>query len=176
MTYNEELNKCLAAIKDGDQTKFYDLNTLTYAPLLKVAKSYLVNKSDAEDVIADLHYRLIMYADRYDKSRDAYDYLWQIVKNRAYDYNKKHLRENTVDLSDFEIGDIDDYKERSNTKIDISEALRKVGNINTLIIIWTYRDDLTQEEIGKRLNISRSAVCQRLSKTLVKLRKYLKKY
>ena len=176
MTYNERLNECLAAIKNGDETKFYDLNLLTYARLLNVAKSYLVNKSDAEDVISDLHYRIYKYAEKYDTSRDAYDYLWQIVKNRAYDYNKKHLRENTVDLNDFEIGDIDKEKERTITKIDITEALKKVGHINALIIIWTFRDDLTQEEIGERLKISKSAVCQRLSRTISKLRNYLKKY
>lgn len=176
MTYNEELNECLTAIKNGDETKFYDLNRLTYARLLNVAKRYLTNKSDAEDVISDLHMRIYKYADHYDTSRDAYDYLWQIVKHRAYDYNKKHLRECTVDLGEFEIGDIDNQKERSITKIDLSEALKKVGHINALIVIWTYRDDLTQEEIGKRLKISKSAVCQRLSRTIKKLRIYLKKY
>ena len=174
MTYNEMLNECLAAIKRGDQTKYSELHHLTYGPLLSVAKSYLIDKSCAETVMSDLYYKIYLYADRYDTSKDALSYLWQIVKNKAFDYNKKYLKNNTVNIDDIPIFDKIDPYERAESRIDVSKALKRVGNTNAMIVIWTYRDGLTQEEIGKRLRITKSAVCQRLSKTMEKLSEYLK--
>ena len=176
MTYKEKLNECLAAIKHGDQTRYQEFHDLTYGPFLNVARSYLMNKSDATAIMSDLYLRIIYYADKYDTSRDAYTYIWQIVKNRAYDSNKKHLKENTVNIDEVPIIDNIDYFERADIRMDIVRALNCVGHINALIVVWTYRDGLTQTEIGKRLKISASAVCQRLSKTLEKLKIYLKNH
>ena len=174
MTYNEKLNECLAAIKKGDQTKYHDLHNLTYGPLLNVAKSYLIDKSYAETVMSDLYYKIYLYAARYDTSKDARSYLWQIVKNKAFDYNKQHLKHKVVNIDEIPIFDKIDNYERAEARIDIAEALNHVGHTNAMIVIWTYRDGLTQEEIGHRLRISKSAVSQRLSKTLGKLSDYLK--
>lgn len=174
MTYNERLNECLAAIKRGDETKYYELHQLTYGPLMNVAKSYLIDKSYAETVMSDLYYKIYLYADHYDTSKDAKNYLWQIVKRKAFDYNRKCVNNKTVNIDDFPIFDNVDQFDRVNARIDIAKALKRVGAINAMIIQWTYRDGLTQEEIGKRLNMSKSAVCQRLNKTINKLSEYLK--
>ena len=174
MTYNERLNECLAAIKNGDKTKYYELHHLTYALLINVARSYLIDKSYAETVMSDLYYRIYIYADRYDTSKDAKSYLWQIVKNKAFDYNRKNLKNNTINIDDVPVFDNIDQFERANARMDILRALKRVGHTNALIVVWTYRDGLTQEEIGLRLNISKSAVSQRLGKTMEKLHEYLK--
>ena len=174
MTYNERLNECLAAIKHGDQTKYNDLHHLTYGPLMNVAKSYLIDKSYADTVMSDLYYRIYLYADRYDTTKDAKSYLWQIVKHKAFDYNKMCFKNNTVNIDDLPIFDQIDPYERANDRIDVAKALKRVGHTNAMIVIWTYRDGLTQEEIGQMLKITKSAVCQRLSKTIEKLSEYLK--
>ena len=174
MTYNEQLNECLAAIKRGDETKYCELHHLTYGPLIRVAKSYLIDKSYAEAVVSDLYCRIFRYADRYDTSKDALAYLWQIVKHIAFDYNKKHRRDDWINIEDIPIADSIDSYELANARIDIERALKRVKDTDRLIIIWTYKDRLTQEEIGKRLGISKSAVNQRLKKTLKKLSEYLK--
>lgn len=175
MTYNEKLNECLTAIKNGDETKYAELHHLTYGPLISVAKSYLIDKSYAETVMSDLYYKIFLYADRYDPSKDAGAYLWQIVKNKAFDYNNEYLKNNTVNIDDLAIADKIDQFEIADARIDISKALQRVGRKNAMIVIWTYRDGLTQEEIGERLKITKSAVCQRLSKTMKKLAEYLKR-
>ena len=174
MTYDEKLNECLAAIKHGDKTKYFDLHHLTYGPLKNVAKSYLIDKSYADTVMSDLYFRIYLYADNYDTSKDAKTYLWQIVKNKAFDYNKQRLKSKTINIEDVPIFDKNDQYERVETRIDVSKALKRVGHTNAMIVVWTYRDGLTQEEIGKRLRMTKSAVCQRLSKTMDKLSEYLK--
>lgn len=174
MTYNEKVNECLAAIKNGDHTKFSELYYLTYARLKSVAQSYLINKSQAEYVLSDVYQRIHIYADRYNTSKSAITYLWQIVKNRAFDYNRQLLKNKTVSLDEIEIAEKIDPFELENAKIDIAKALTKLDPTNALIIVWTYRDGLTQDEIGERLKITKSAVCQRLSKSRKKLFEYLK--
>ena len=174
MTYKEQLNECLAAIKHGDATKYYELHHLTFGPLTSVAKIYLIDKSYAESVVSDLYEKLYRYADRYDTSKDAFNYLWQIVKNRAFDYNKKHRKDNWINIEDLPICDNVDPYEISNARMDIEMALQSVKDPDRLIVRWTYIDGVTQDEIGKRLGISKSAVCQRLKKTMAKLHEYLK--
>lgn len=174
MTYNEELNKCLAAIKNGDEKQFEELHRLTYAPLLNVAKSYLIDKSYAEAVVNDLYYKIYRYAARYDTSRDALAYLWQIVKNKAFDYNRKHKKDKWINIDDIQISDFFDPYELVNAKIDLERALARLKMKERLIVLWTYTDGLTQEEIGKLLDVSKSAVNQRLKKIKSKLREFLK--
>ena len=174
MTYNEELNQCLAAIKNGDETQFADLHRLTYGPLKNVAKSYLIDKSYADAVVNDLYYKIYRYAARYDTSRDALTYLWQIVKNKAFDYNRRYKKDKWINIDDIPISDIIDPYELVNVKIDLERALGRLKMKEQLIIIWTYTDGLTQEEIGKRLDVSKSAVNQRLKKIKNKLREFLK--
>ena len=174
MTYKEQLSECLAAIKRGDHTKYNELHHLTYAPLIRVAQSYLIDKSYAETVISDLYLRIYLYADRYDTSKDALTYLWQIVKNKAFDYNKQYLKNNCINIDDIPIFDKTDQYEQAEARIDVAKALKRVGHTNAMIVLWSYRDGLTQEEIGEMLGISKSAVCQRMGKIMKKLSEYLK--
>ena len=168
MTYKEKLNQCMAAIKNGDESQFEELHRLTFGPLVNVAKRYLIDKSDAELVVQDLYLKLYKYADRYDTSRDALAYLWQILKNLAFDYNKKHRKDKWINIEDLQLTDLIDPYEIINAKMDFERALMRVKMKDRLIILWTI-EGLTQEEIGKRLDISKSAVNQRLKK----LREYL---
>ena len=174
MTYNERLSKCLEAIKRGDQTKYQELHEMTFGPLINVAKMYLIDNSHAKAVVLDLYYKIYLYADRYDASKDALSYLWQITKNIAFDYNKRYKKDNWISIEELQIADAIDPYDIVNARIDIQRALSRVRMRDRLIIIWTFRYRLTQEEIGNRLGITKSAVNQRLKKTLNKLREYLK--
>ena len=171
MEFHELLNECLAAIKNGDETKFYDLVQLTYGPLKSVAKRYLNNESHARAVVSEVYEKIYRYAARYDTSKKAFTYLWQIVKHKAYDYNKKE-KHKTVNIDDISLFDQTDHYERVDTKMDVERAVTLLKNPDKQIVEWTFNHDMTQEEIAQRLGISKSAVCQRLSKAKKKLSKY----
>lgn len=174
MTYQERLNECMAAIKKGDHTKFYELQQISYGPLISVAKIYLLDKSYAKAVVTDLYTRIWRYADHYDETRDAQAYLWQIVKRRAYDYNKRFCKSKTVNVDDIQLSDKIDQFERVEARIDFIRALKRIGPDDAILFLWFYNDGFTQEEIGKMLKVTRSAVCQRLNKIKAKLSEYLK--
>lgn len=173
MTQREQLNECLAAIKNGDASKFYELNQLAFGPLMSVAKRYLNNHSYAESVVQDMLCSIFLYADHYDPKRDAYAYLWQIVKRKAYDCNERHKREKWISIDEIPIGGMFDPSERVVAKIDAERALQTLRTTDRLIVQWLKAGE-TQEEIGRRLGISKSAVNQRLNKIKKKLFEYLK--
>lgn len=170
-----EVTECLTAIKKGDQTKFDRLCRLTYAPLNRLAKLYLIDKSYAEDAVADVYLNICLYADSYTIGRNAYTYLWQIVKNNAYNYNKDYLKHHSLSIEDINVCDEKDQFEKVISDIDFDIACKHVGYTNAMILFWTYRDELTQEVIGEMLGVTKSAVNQRLKGSLKKLLKYYKK-
>ena len=174
MTYNETLNEYLAAIRDGDETKFNDFVSFTYGPFLNVAKMYLFDKSEAESVMTDVYLKLYRYADRYDTSRNAKSYIWQIVKNKAIDYNKQRYKHQAINIEDIPVMDNVDHYDRAITRADLLNALSKIEPKNAWIFVWVCMQDHTQDEVAEKLNISKSAVSQRLTKTKKKLSEYLK--
>ena len=175
--FHEEVTECLLAIKNDDETQFERLCNLTRPPLLRLAKRYLRNDSFYEDVVSEVYINIVKYAASFNPSKenDGFSYLWTIVRNNASDINKDILKHQAANIDDISIFDKGDQFERANLKMDINNALKKVGYINAMIILWTYKDDLKQEEIAEMLGISKSAVSQRLTKTKEKLRKLLRK-
>ena len=169
-----EVSECLAAIKNGDETRFERLCKLTNGPLQSVAKRYLVDKSCCEDVVSEVYLNIVKYVDKYTPGRNGFTYLWQIVKNKAFDCNDDYLKHTIVNI-DIVCHDTNDEFEESTSQIDLALALKTVGHKNAAIIMWTFKDGLTQEEIGNLLGISKSAVNQRLKSSLKKLLKYYKK-
>lgn len=174
MTYNERLKEYLTAIKNGDETKFNEFVTFTYGLFLNVAKMYLFDKTEAESVMSDVYLKIYLYADRFDASKNAKAYIWEIVKNKAIDYNQQRYKHQAVNLEDIPTVDNVDHFERAITRADLINALKKVDKQNAWIFVWVYIQGHTQDEVAQKLNISKSAVSQRLSKTKKKLSEYLK--
>lgn len=170
-----EVTDCMAAIKNGDQSQYERLCHLTYAPLCMLAKRYLVNKSDYQDAVADVYLNLCLYAKSYTVGRNGYYYLWEIVKHNAYDYNRDYIKNHPVIIEKIDASDPDNQYEKIISDMDFDIALEKVGYTNAMILLWTFRDGLTQEQIGDLLCVTKSAVNQRLKKSLEKLSKHYKK-
>ena len=171
-----EVTECLAAIKRGDETQYDRLCELTYSPLQYVAKKYLYDKSLCRDVVSEVYINIIKYIKKYNPRKNGYNYLWQIVKRKAYDCNDDYKRQTIINVDIVGGSDNNNQFENTISQIDLELALKVVGHINTSIIMWTYQDDMTQEEIGDLLQMTKSAVNQRLKKSMEKLSNYYKKH
>ena len=173
--FTQEVTECLLAIKNDDQTQFERLLKLTYAPLMNLAGRYLMNDSFCDDVVSEVYTNIVKYAGSFRPSDegDGFRYLWSIVRNNAVDHNKDVLKHQAVNIQDVSVFDKKDQFERVNLKMDISSALKKLDYKDAMIIIWTFNYDLTQEQIGDMLGMSKSAVSQRFTKAKEKLKKLL---
>lgn len=173
ITYDEQLNNCLAAIKNGDKSRFQELVEITYGPLINVARMYLDNKSDAKYVVTDVYNKIFLYAGRYNTSKSARNYIWEIVKRKAYDYNKSLSKDKTVNIDDYQIFDNVDQFELADKRMDLERAMTHLDATDEKIVRLSRRG-MTQEEIGKELNMTKSAVNQRLTKAKRKLSEIVK--
>ena len=173
--FEKEVTACLAAIKRGDETQFDKLCHLTHAPLLTLAKRYLIVKSYAEDAVSDVYLNLYLYAKSYKIGKNGLNYLWEIVKHNAYNYNQDYKKHHSIIIENIDIPDTNNQYEHVISDVDFEIAEKYVGYTNAMILLWTYKYDYTQEQIGDLLGITKSAVNQRLKATLKKLSKYYKK-
>lgn len=175
--FYEEVTECLLAIKNDDHTQFERLLKLTHAPLLSLAKRYLMNNSFCDDVVSEVYTNIVKYAASFhptDKN-DGFRYLWSIVRNNAVDHNKDTLKHRAVNIEEVCVFDTKDQFERANLKMDISSALKKLDYKDAMIMVWTFEYGFTQEQIGELLGISKSAVSQRFTKSKEKMRNLLQR-
>src|SRR5262245_22666619 len=73
----------LAALRAGDEKAFVQLVDRYYAPMLRVARSYVATKEAAEDVVQEAWLGLIHGLHRFEGRSSLKTWLFRIVINRA---------------------------------------------------------------------------------------------
>ena len=162
------VNELLQKIKDGEDGFKEELFELTYNHLKIIARTYLNNKNDAEDVVQVAFLRAFVYIDSADISQDGYNWLCKIVQHEAYKFNKQ----NPIYLS------IEDYKRKSDSK-DIIDAisdkyellkwLEGFSQLERKLIYLKFYCDYTYMEIAEILQMKKSTVYRRIAKILEEL-------
>lgn len=163
--YCQEVNKCLLKLQRKDMSQVEKLAELTTNHLIGVAKSYLVNKDNAEDVVADTFIKIIRYIDSFDNSKDGYNWMLKIVENIAIDYNKRDAK---ITLANAKIAEnskriVSDI-EADNDKLDFCLALDNLDPTDQFVAYRRFYLDEPLEVIGKYLGISKVAVYRRVKK------------
>lgn len=97
----KKVNALIARIQAGDKKApdllFAEIGGL----LLNVAKKYLYDKSLAEDLLSDVFLELYSSgAKTFDSSFNGLNWLFTIVKNKAYHYNLKEGKTVNIDESE----------------------------------------------------------------------------
>lgn len=166
----KEVSKLLAKIKNGEHSQFERLVDLTYGHLRIVAKIYLKDKSFFDDVVFEAYERVYTYISSFDESKDGYNWLCKIVQRTAYSYNEK---DKFFDKSEAE-PTLDEMLNRIDERHDLFVAIDKLDRSSKAIILMYFYMDLTLEEIGMKLGITKSAVHKRLKSILKSLKVMLK--
>ena len=73
--YAKEVNACLSEIQKGNRAQFAVLFDLTANHLRVIAKKYLFNKSDCDDVVSDAYLKVYQYINTFDNNQDGYNWL-----------------------------------------------------------------------------------------------------
>lgn len=171
----QQVNKYLTALQQGDQTKFQPLYDLTVNYLRKIAYDNLTIKSYCGDVISEVYVRVIKHIDSFDPNKDGYNWLYTITVNVARNFNKAERKYVATDADFAENRNGQDEYEDVNTRVDIFASLQVLDKIDYQIAVKRYYYFMTQEQIGKDLGMTKSAVNQRLSKIRKKLSQIYKK-
>jgi RNA polymerase sigma-70 factor, ECF subfamily len=165
-------------LKDGDVLSFDTIFNKYNRKVYYFAFSYLKNKEEAEDVVQEVFMNLWKHRDQINEYYVFSKYLFKITFNATC----KKFRKQVSDRKQMEEVLQNIILEDNSTDIDI-EYNNLIENANSLIeklpprqkniFLLSLNDQLTSEQIAKRLNISKKTVENYLALAKTSLRKSL---
>lgn len=165
----------------GDQTAFELLFRHYYPGLVIFTSQITLNKSEAEEIVQDLFFRMWRHRDRIKETQSLKSYLFTSVKNRGLNY---------LESKKLEARKIDEFKQimknnltyeqdvfvSSELQEKINQAFEKLPPRTKEIFTLSRFNDLRNDEIAERLGISKRTVETQISNALRILRHELKDY
>lgn len=173
--FGEDINQYLIAFKEGDRSQFDFFFHKYHDHFLSYAVYYLINKDNREDVISEAYYKICNRIYSFDPGQDGYNWIIKIIQNTARTQNKKELRYKTLNMDAIHLTDGYDPYSEIDIEMDLERLFKASDYRNYVIAVLAFRKGRTQEEIATMLGISKSAVCQRMSKIRAIVKNSLKK-
>ncbi len=167
-----KINRCIRRVACGNSDALEELFALTKKQLLIVAKSYLWDKSKAEDVLSDSYCKVVKGAKSFDGKRNGYNWLYEIVKNTALNQNERdklRARPSTEEVKEPSFDVIDDLL----NGVMAEEAMQPLTEEERELIYRYFFEGLTLQEIAGLFGKPKTTVYDRFKKTLAKMRKSL---
>lgn len=172
--YSKEVNRCLSGVKRGKAGCFEKLFELTANHLRYIALKHICDKSLVDDVVSETYVRVMKYIYSYDGNISGLAWLYKIVKNVCMDMNDKEKRER--DIIAMETAAALDISENENMEdsIDLFTAMKDVDDVDKEILRMRFYEDMTLEDIGKEIGITKTVVCKRVKRILRGMSKHFK--
>jgi RNA polymerase sigma-70 factor (ECF subfamily) len=163
-------------MKQGDRLALNTLFTNYYQRLCTFADSYVNNKEEAEEIIADVFFNLWKNCNQLNINTNFRSYLFICVRNACLAALKKPLPL-FIDINDAEISDQLINSSRADDHIQFLELEQSIENTISLLpkgcrqtFIMSRYEGLKYKEISEILCISENTVENQLSKALAFLR------
>ena len=154
----KKVNKLILKIACGDRRALEELFELTKKPLIYVAKTYLIDKNKAEDVLSETYLKVVKNAEKFDITKNGYNWMYEITKNIA-------MNENRLDIKDIATEDfIPTYENTEGliNKIEVDRALQILSSEERRLIYAYYFEKKTLQEIADIENKSKSSIYERI--------------
>ena len=156
--------------------EFEALYTEYRSKVLAYIRSHISDSADAEDLCSDVFEKALRAADRYDAEKSAPGtWLYAITRNAVIDYYRRArpTEELPEELSDDALPE--DRVMQEALLEELAEALDRLPDELTDIIVLRYYDGLPLTEIAERMDMSYGMVKIRHNKALSLLRAALMK-
>ncbi|HEX6977059.1 MAG TPA: RNA polymerase sigma factor [Patescibacteria group bacterium] len=128
-------------------------------PLFVFLHHIISDPETCEDLVQETLINIYRFIERIDTSRKFSTYAFTVAKNNAFSYLRKYKR--MVSLTKVDVEDeIDLYEEiiQVHDEARIKKALTKLRKEYKDVVYLYYYEDLSYEEISKRLNIALNTV------------------
>lgn len=174
MKENSLIKKC----QKGDRPAFEELIRIYYPYVLGFLHRTIADDGVAEDLTQETFLKVIRNIDKYDTTQKSGFGTWiiTIARNSYIDY----LRRNRMcpeNIDEIEVAAESNTMERVIRKLQYEEAMEAVNKLpydQRIVIKLKYEEDLTLEQIAKRLGIKAQTVKSRIHDGMVKLRRTMK--
>lgn len=170
-------HKYLIDISQGNTASFDVLFLLYYPRLLTFIASLVKNQDDAKDISQDIFLKLWNNREKMPKVNSLKSYLFQMAKNGVYDYFRHHaLYENHGEIQNYEgvgLDSVTEAVEASELELLIDIVIGNMPPQRKDIFIMSRKEGLSNDDISKKLNISKRTVESHISSALNDIRKLI---
>lgn len=121
--------------------------------LIKIGAS----KRDAEDIVQEALYKLLLYIDSIDSTK-AYSWLFKVAINHYYDLCRKQKKEIHTSFENLEFVDEsflpEDFVRQGEMRQEIEFVLNQLPPLHKQLLLLKYEMDLSYADIAALLNLN----------------------
>jgi RNA polymerase sigma factor (sigma-70 family) len=158
---NEEL---MLKYRDGDAKAFDELFERIHHRVYGYISKNLSDKNEREDVVQSIFIKLHTSKDNYNPSYPFDAWLFTVSRSVLYDHLRKSSKIRYEELAEF-------YTPEESVPVDLESTLEKLNDKSREAIKMKYMDDLSFEEIAKKIETTPGNVRQIISRAIRFLRK-----
>lgn len=166
---NRQLGEWISAIAAGDCSAIGKIYESIGKVMYSVAKLYLKDPTDAEDVVHDALLKIVAKAKMYRRNKNAYAWVNTIVKNTAKDALRGMKSKETVsyDTAFLEEGGIPE-----DTDVRLLRAFGALTRKERDLVVYKFWYGLSLSEIADLQHVPKSTLEYRMETACEKLKNY----
>ncbi len=165
-----ELNILIKRLVKNDEKALDILFAKTKYELRNFVLKILIKKSYVDDVLSESYLKIYTKSHTFRDEFDGKNWIYEIVKNTAMDYNRKHLKENFCDVEELPYELIEPSNPLSN---EIKLALKVLDDIEYKIIRLKIWENYSFEFASSVLDLNISTLYRIYNKAIDKMRIFL---
>ncbi len=169
---NDKINELIQSVSENNEVALEELFQITKESLLYIAKDYIADASYAEDVLSEAYLKIYRKAHTFNQKYNGFNWLYEIVKNTALDFNRKFFKEQTVSFDETIYIFEEDMRQKLRRK-RLRYALKLLDEIEYKVIYLRIWENRTIDSIASIMKLSTAKVYRTYTIAIEKLRKAL---
>jgi len=155
--------------QNGDMSSFEAIYNHYQEPMLRVAFRMIGSREDTQDVLQMTFIKLYRGIKNFRHDARFSTYLFQILINVCYDFNRSNKRKNQQPIQENDLF----YRPQNELQIQLEEAIQQLPDKMRECFILFAIEGFKQHEIAETLNVTVGTVKAHIFQAKEKLRKFL---
>ncbi|MBA0882924.1 RNA polymerase sigma factor [Flavobacterium undicola] len=162
----------------GNEKAFSELFNTYCNDVYAYSLSMLKNQVLAEEIVQDVFLNIWLHRDRLNPDLSFKSYVFTITRNLTFNLiskvaNSHKLKEEVFYVSQKSYSPIEDIIAEADYDVIKNKAIEQLSPKRRIIFEMSRNEEMSYEEISKKLNISVSTVKGQMSKALAEIRNFL---
>lgn len=170
---SKRINHYIKQTANGNESAFDKLFVYTYENMKHIAKFYLKNKSNADDVLVEFYKIILDKVNSFDSKENGYNWMYTIAKNLALDDNKKN---NKIEYINDGYCEIEDNSFQPLKTLIVEEAMAILNDKEKELLYRLYWEGYTIKEIASINNVPISTIYTQRARIYKKMKNFLKNW
>lgn len=168
---SKRINHYIKQTANGNESAFDKLFVYTYDNMKHIAKFYLKNKSNADDVLVEFYKIILDKVNSFDSEENGYNWMYTIAKNLALNDNQKNKKIGYISDGYYEI---EDNSFQPLKTLIVEETMAILNDKEKELLYRLYWEGYTIKEIAERDNVPISTIYTKRARIYKKMKNFLK--